>query len=61
MQICTFEYGISLPCKLELKRNENRVSDGGGGGVNIHANVNAVKREFGNTLFSSHKQQVIGS
>ena len=62
-QICTFEYGVSLSWTRDLKRTQTKtgVSDGGGGGgVKIHANVNAVKREFRNALFSSQKDKVIG-
>ena len=59
-QICIFEYGVSLSGKRELKRTQTKtgVSEGGGGGGEIHANVNAAKRELRNALFSSQKPKV---
>ena len=57
-QICILEYGVSLSCKRGLKRTQTNmgVSEGGGGGENIHANVNAAKRELTYALFSSQNR-----
>ena len=58
IEICTFEYGSHF--HVTSSANATKTGSPTGVGVKIHANVNAIKRESGNTLFSSQKQQVVG-